>query len=262
MPCRVIDDSILSRDASRPWGRNTAVKFAHREQHWCLPRDFSSLPSNTEATYYYGFKQIPVTSWNNHVWQKSPVSSEQFLCRKFEIPLRMDLLIFPSLNCIIFFILLSISRCLEMPSDLNQFPSRCALCSASALAHPLLNPQQRPLTWGTHQASRHSNRRHKDFQLVYILRSCFSVCFMLKLPIFSWKKITLCVFKRFVTSPEKNTTEFGGLVNASGPRSTSLQFYTSKTLILRKEMCQSGWRRSRARAGKLRRMWELAWKPT
>lgn len=88
MPCSVIDDSILSREASRPWGRNTAVKFAHREQHWCLPRDVSSLPSNTEATYYYGFKHIPVTSWNNHVWQKSPVSSERFLCRKFEIPLR------------------------------------------------------------------------------------------------------------------------------------------------------------------------------
>jgi len=55
----------------------------------------------------------------------------------------------------------------------------------------------------------------------------------------------LCVFKRFVTSPEnKNTTEFGGLVNASGPRSTSLQFYIPKTLILPlnrgKEMCRSG----------------------
>ena len=31
---------------------------------------------------------------------------------------------------------------------------------------------------------------------------------------------------------KKKTTEFGGLVNASGPRSTSLQVYTSKTLIL------------------------------
>lgn len=99
---------------------------------------------------------------------------------------------------------------------------------------PLLNPQQRPLTWGTHQASRHSNRRHKDFQLVYILRFCVFRCVLCGNSDFAWKKLTLCVFKRLVCqfTRKKKTTEFGGLVNASGPRSTSLQVYTSKTLIL------------------------------
>ncbi len=140
-----------------------------------------------------------------------------------------------------FSVFLSFSRCLEMPSDLNKkclykFPLYKPIGVSHSLCwsvrrrphHFKLNPQQRPLTWGTHQALRYSNRRHKDFQLVCILRFSLGV-FMLRLR--CWMKKT-GVWKLFLSnSSTKKTAEFGGLANASGSKSTSLQCYTSKARI-------------------------------